>query len=245
MWFLGPPDYSDAGEAAALAAFGDRLDGARVLDLGVGTGRTTALVRERCAEYLGVDVTPEMVQIGKQRFPDADLRVADARDLTSVCPDGAFDFVMFSFNGIDAVDHEGRIAVIDEARRVLAPGGLFLFSSLNIAGPSYDERPWRRRRFLDWLRVSRHPIRALRGFRNYVRLRHGAEDGPDWSRRLLRTHEYRFLVHFAPLSATVGMVERAGFRVVGAWAWDGSVIDLAHLDVDDDYAHFVCEVPAL
>ena len=223
---------------------GDQLDGARVLDLGVGTGRTTALVRERCATYLGIDVTPEMVEIGKQRFPDADLRVADARDLTAICPDRAFDVVMFSFNGIDAVDHAGRVAVVKEARRVIAPRGLFLFSSLNIAGVSYDERPWHQRQVLDWARVSRHPLRLLRGVRNYARFRYGAEDGPEWSRRLLRTHEFRFLVYFAPLAATVDLVERAGFRVLSAWAWDGGVLDLAHLDVSADYVHFLCQAAA-
>ena len=239
--FRDRSDYSDPGEAAAFAAIGNRLDGARVLDLGVGTGRTTALVWERCARYLGVDVTPEMVLIGKQRFPEADLRVADARDLTAICADGTFDSVLFSFNGIDAVDHAGRVAVIEEARRVLAPGGLFLFSSLNLAGASFDERPWRQRRMLDWVKVPRHPLRFLRGIRNYLRFRHGAEDGLDWARRLLRTHEFRFLVHFALPSATVGLVERAGFRVVAAWAWDGGIIDLARLDVAADYIHFLCE----
>src|SRR5690349_5787132 len=57
--FVDQSGYSDAGEAAALDAVGDRLDGARVLDLGVGTGRTTALLFSRAGRYLGVDVTPE------------------------------------------------------------------------------------------------------------------------------------------------------------------------------------------
>jgi ubiquinone/menaquinone biosynthesis C-methylase UbiE len=185
-----------------------------------------------------------MIRVARERFPDADLRVADARDLTSICPDEAFDVVLFSFNGIDAVDHAGRVSVIEEARRVLVVGGLFLFSSLNLAGKSFDERPWRQQSMLDWLRVARHPGRSLRSLRNYMRFRHEAEDGPDWSRRLLRTHEFRFLVHFAPLSATVNLVERAGFKVLAAWAWDGAVIDLDHLEVDDDYVHFLCEAAA-
>jgi SAM-dependent methyltransferase len=186
-----------------------------------------------------------MVLIGKQRFPDTDLRVADARDLRSICGDGEYDVVMFSFNGLDGVDHAGRVAVMREARRVLATGGVFLFSSLNLAGTSFDERPWRQQRMPDWVKVPRHPLRFLRGVLNYVRFRHEAEDGPGWSRRLVRTHEFRFLVHFATLSATVDLVERAGFRVVAAWAWDGGVIDLAHLDVDADYIHFLCEASAV
>jgi hypothetical protein len=72
-----------------------------------------------------------------------------------------------------------------------------------------------------------------------------AEDGPGWSRRLLRSHEFRFLVYFAPLAATVGLVERAGFRVLSAWAWDGGVIDLARLDASADYIHFLCEALAI
>jgi hypothetical protein len=41
-------------------------------------------------------------------------------------------------------------------RRVLAPGGIFLLSTLNIDGPSYRERPWKIR-----LWPTRNPIRIV------------------------------------------------------------------------------------
>ena len=44
---------------------------------------------------------------------------------------------MFSNNGIDAVDHEGRERILAEARRVLEPGGTFYYSTLNKDGPLF------------------------------------------------------------------------------------------------------------
>jgi ubiquinone/menaquinone biosynthesis C-methylase UbiE len=38
-------------------------------------------------------------------------------------PAGWFDFVLFSYNGIDFVDHAGRLQVLKEIARVLASGG--------------------------------------------------------------------------------------------------------------------------
>ena len=59
-------------------------------------------------------------------------------------PDAAFDIVAFSYNGLDAVGFEDRHVVLDEVARVLAPGGVFAFSSLNRDGPGYANHTARR-----------------------------------------------------------------------------------------------------
>jgi SAM-dependent methyltransferase len=113
-------------EARLFAAhLGDRMD---VLDLGIGAGRTTPHLRGLGGRYVGIDVEPAMVAACRERFPDADVRVGDAADL-SAFDDGSFDAVVFSFNGLDYVAR--RAACLDECRRVLRPGGVLLLSRHN------------------------------------------------------------------------------------------------------------------
>jgi SAM-dependent methyltransferase len=109
----------------------------RFLDVGVGGGRTTHELAWRCRHYVGVDYVEPMVAACRARFADLcrrhDVRfqVADARALPF--DDGAFDVVFFSFNGIDLVGAEDRDRTLAECRRVLVPGGWFIYSSHNLA----------------------------------------------------------------------------------------------------------------
>ncbi len=108
---------------------------ARMLDLGVGGGRTT-LHFERCVhEYVGVDYSESMIRECQRRFatcPDPlSFIVGDARSL-QMFANGSFDFILFSFNGIDYVNNSDRLTILKEIRRVGKPGGWFCFSSHNL-----------------------------------------------------------------------------------------------------------------
>lgn len=104
--------------------------GARILDLGVGTGRTTPWLVARGTSYVGIDYAPAMVEAALDLHPGVDLRVGDAADL-SAFGDGAFDAVVFSYNGIDYLDDDARARCLDEIHRVLVPGGTYVFSTHN------------------------------------------------------------------------------------------------------------------
>jgi ubiquinone/menaquinone biosynthesis C-methylase UbiE len=75
-----------------------------VLDLGVGAGRTTAWLAPNSASYVGLDYSRTMVTLCKARHPGRTILWGDARDL-SAFEDARFDFVFFSYNGIDAAGH--------------------------------------------------------------------------------------------------------------------------------------------
>jgi ubiquinone/menaquinone biosynthesis C-methylase UbiE len=109
----------------------DRLPTMKVLDLGVGAGRTTQYLVDRAAEYIGIDSSAEMIAACQLRFPDARFQVCDARDM-GCFETGYFDFVLFSFNGIDYVDHDDRLKILQEIHRVSKPQAIFCFSSHNL-----------------------------------------------------------------------------------------------------------------
>jgi len=237
--------FCDPGEEAALEALDEWTHG-DVLDIGVGGGRTTGLLGPQARSYVGIDISEEMLALARRRFPDHDLRHGDAVDLAGLA-DEAYDLVVFSYNGLDALDHTHRGAALAAMARVTRPSGRVLFSSLNLDGVSFDERPLRlaggpldpRVRF-HLAQAARHPGILLRSLRNYRRTRLEIEDGPGWGRRPLRAHEFRFVVHFATMEETVAEAEVAGLEVVGAYADDGSELTPSTRHTDADYVHYLC-----
>jgi SAM-dependent methyltransferase len=242
--FATTTGFTDAGEAAALRSVADWARG-DVLDLGVGGGRTTGLLEPDARSYVGVDLSGGMLDLARRRHPHVDLRLGDAADLAGL-PDAAYDLVVFSFNGLDALDHAGRGAALAAMARVVRPDGRVLFSSLNLDGVSYDERPWRVAGGVLSPRLrhhvghaARHPSSVVRSLQNYRRTRRESEDGDGWGRRPLRELEFRFVVHFATMEETVAEAGSAGLDVVAAYADDGRVLAAGTRHTDADYVHFV------
>jgi ubiquinone/menaquinone biosynthesis C-methylase UbiE len=105
--------------------------GMRVLDLGVGGGRTTSCLSRIASRYVGVDYSEAMIHACRRKFPDLKFLLADASDL-SAFEDAWFDAVVFSYNGLDCVvPDEKRLRCLRECWRVLSPDGVFIFSSHN------------------------------------------------------------------------------------------------------------------
>jgi ubiquinone/menaquinone biosynthesis C-methylase UbiE len=106
----------------------------KMLDIGIGTGRTTSLLHNRVAYYYGIDYSVNMVKACRKRFKTHQsfiLEVGDATNLSRFMDD-SFDIVLFSFNGIDyIINLTGRNTALMEIFRVLRPGGHFIFSSHN------------------------------------------------------------------------------------------------------------------
>jgi malonyl-CoA O-methyltransferase len=115
---------------------GIRLEPGRVLDLGCGTGASFAALLQRfpAARLTALDVAAPMLRLARQRTPWW-RRVARASSVPSlVCGDAerlplaaASHDMIFSNLTMQWCRPEAAFA---EAARVLAPGGLFLFSTL-------------------------------------------------------------------------------------------------------------------
>jgi ubiquinone/menaquinone biosynthesis C-methylase UbiE len=124
-------------EAMVINRFKDRWADLTMLDIGVGGGRTTQHFAKLVADYTGVDYSANMIAACQKRFstaPDTTrFSVCDARDMRQFA-DNSFDFILFSFNGIDSVSHADREQIFAEICRVGKPGGYFFFSTHNLQG---------------------------------------------------------------------------------------------------------------
>lgn len=117
-------------EQAILDELGAGLGGVDMLDLGVGAGRTSWFFAPRVKSYLGLDYAPAMIERCKQDLPTYEFMVGDACRL-DFAADDSYDFVLFSYNGIDHVELADRERALIEIKRVLRPGGVMAFSSHN------------------------------------------------------------------------------------------------------------------
>ena len=185
-----------------------------ILDLGVGAGRTSRYLSQIAKRYECLDYSPVMINHLRRHQPTLSARQGDMRDLSEF-GDGTFDLVLASCNLLDAVSHEDRLRVMSEVRRVLRPGGAFIFSSHNrnyftaLSGPR--------------LRLSRNPVNLARNVVRFARqtvnhARIGRFRKTEGEYALLNDtgHDYSLLHYYIDRQTQRAQLESAGFELAYA-----------------------------
>ena len=117
--------YTALYEAPGLQALLPPVAGLRVLDAGCGGGRTSAWLVEQGADVVGLDASPELLRLARERLPSASFVLGD---LAEPLPfeDGSFDVAVAGL-----VMHYLRdwAPALRELRRVLRPDGVLVLST--------------------------------------------------------------------------------------------------------------------
>jgi len=113
----------------------------RALDVGCGTGRHMARLAAAGHHVVGIDPSPEMLAVARERLPGAELRLGGFEGLPA--GDGEADLVVCAL----ALSHVSSLAdPVAELARVLAPGGLLVISNPHpVATAILGWRAWFRR----------------------------------------------------------------------------------------------------
>lgn len=105
--------------------------GARVADLGCGSGVFSNVLQQRGYTCTGVDLSPALIRIAKQKYPGIEFIEGDVEHLPFA--DGSFDGVLLA----GVLHHfSNRAAFLAEVKRILRPGGKFVAFDPNRMNPA-------------------------------------------------------------------------------------------------------------
>ena len=98
----------------------------RAIDLGCGTGLAAAAFARTVDHFVGVDLSPRMIERARATSLYAELEVADMLQGLRARPDASADLILAA----DAMVYVADLPpVLAEASRVLMPGGLLAFTA--------------------------------------------------------------------------------------------------------------------
>jgi len=117
---------------AAVAALGLR-GGERVLDVACGTGNAALLAGAAGAAVVGLDRSPRLLEVARERVPAGEFVLGDAAGLPF--GDGSFDAAVSVFGVIFARPAE---VAAREIARVVRPGGRVAIATWPPRGHLYD-----------------------------------------------------------------------------------------------------------
>ncbi len=230
-------------EQTILNLFKDQWQYWRVLDIGIGAGRTTTHFAPAALEYVGVDYAESMVQACQWAFdglgPRVKIQLGDVRAMPEF-ETGYFDFVMFSYNGIDSISHDDRLRALAEMKRVGKKGGYVFFSSHNI---QYIPNMYKMRQ-MNTLRNF-----VYRFYRLAMLLWH---NGLPWKYKKMDytvirddVHRFRLNHYYAKPGVVVSQLKELGFGNIRVFpSKSAGELDIKTLDKVDQYGwlHYLCEI---
>ncbi|HUR89323.1 MAG TPA: class I SAM-dependent methyltransferase [Ramlibacter sp.] len=112
-------------------------DGCAIYDLACGSGRTASALRRHGwnGSYRGADIIDELVSYARQKSPDFQFFVH--RDFSIVADDGSQD-IIFSWSLFTHLHLEEIYLYAEDCKRALKPGGVLVFSFLELSKPSNE-----------------------------------------------------------------------------------------------------------
>ena len=122
--FVWCPEGVDEADARVIG----EVAGRRVLEVGCGAGQCARWLTARGAHAVGLDLSERQLQHSRRIDEEAGVRVPVVAGTATALPfaDASFDVVFSAFGALQFVQDAGR--AVDEAARVLRPGGTFAFS---------------------------------------------------------------------------------------------------------------------
>ena len=124
----------------------------RVMELGCGVGRIGKELAPRCSQWVGCDISPNMLKAAAHRLeglPNIGFRQLERSSFDGVFPDGDFDKA-YSVAVFCHMDKEDLFLYLQDLHRIIRPGGVIYVETWNLAHPvgwrrwEHEVRNWSR-----------------------------------------------------------------------------------------------------
>jgi SAM-dependent methyltransferase len=97
----------------------------KVIEIGCGDGRDASEILKKTNDYLGIDLSVELIKIAKKKVPQGSFKIADFE---------TFEYpkeldIVFAFAAILHSNKESVRDLLDKVCQSLSPGGIFFISS--------------------------------------------------------------------------------------------------------------------
>jgi ubiquinone/menaquinone biosynthesis C-methylase UbiE len=212
----------------------------RMLDIGVGGGRTSKYFSDLVKEYIGIDYSEKMIEACQKRFGEERknivFEVCDAR-MMNIFNNDYFDFILFSFNGIDSVSHDDRIKILTEIKRVLKPSAYFCFSTHNIQSTKDLFR----------FEVTLNVRTLLSSAKRYIRLITINKQYKElWTKDYTiindGAHDFKILGYYIKPAVQIKQLKNLGFKNIKIFSLaDGHQIHNNLEKNEDSWLYYLCE----
>ena len=218
----------------------------KMLDIGIGGGRTTTHFAPLVGEYCGIDYSPEMIATCKAKFtqkiPNFSLKVVDARDLSQFA-DNSFDFILFSFNGIDYVEHSDRLKILSEVARVGKKNAYFAFSSHNLKAMIQE---FSYQKHLSWNPFKTYINLFMWAVLRFVNFSSTTQQLENSKYYLIRdeSHNFRLQTYYIKPEAQIAQLAHI-FRDIELYSWQygSEIMTMADSVIDSDlWLYYLCRV---
>lgn len=226
-------------EAVIFLKYKDCISGKRVLDIGCGAGRTTFFLSHLTENYVGIDYSRLMLKICKKRFSNAMLIEGDVRNM-GMLKGNLFDFVLFSYNGLDYIGHDDRQRALQEIHRVLKEDGIVVLSSHNRNCHYGAKGP---RMIFSWniCTLARNAIRFVTSAYNVSRNRRFEVSENEYAVINDPAQNYALLTYYIDKNAQAAQLSRIGFEVTEMYDVQGNSL---RMEDDDQHSAWIYYVAA-
>jgi len=175
-----------------------------------------------------------MIEACRAKWPNETFVHGDASAMHQF-DDRKFDFVLFSFNGIDSMSHEKRLDTLREVYRVLKPWGLFVFCTHNRDHrrivTSIDFRDW-------------NVMNNVRNLRSYVSVRSLQERASTYAILSDPLAGYGYLSYYIRKKDQVRQLESVGFCDIDVLSERCEFVEPARSDRRNRWFHYLARKPS-
>ena len=195
----------------------------KILELGVGGGRLTKYLLQISKDYTGVDYVAKFAEETGKKYPNAKILCGDARNLKDF-GDQTFDFVLFSYNGIDYVSNEDRLKALKEIYLVLKKGGIFMFSSHNRDYQYFNKLPWEHHIKFD-VKYFIFVLHCLYHLPKHFKMKKHEIHADNYAIVNDGDHRFSLLLYYISIEKQVEQLSEIGFSGIEAYDIEGKLVE--------------------